>query len=313
MGVITDHESDASVGTQGTADTISKDIEGLNMQAPKKKLSGAQIRKLMKERKIAAGTWTAEKPTRKSRGKPEVGVKKQTTEGNKATSHEGKKRPRDDSKTPPQPKKWRKTGKPTGSYSEVASEFRMAVIDRRHPEVLLDQGQADLIQNFLVDEMDEAPCSSENPLQFTKTTFGGGVLWMTCANEATITWLKKAVVHLGAPWEGADLTVVKSKDLPKRPRVLVFIPGQEEDWGEKVKPRLEKQNPGLRVDSWIKLSKKTEKEGTIWAFSIDEASFGTLEGNQYRAYYKLGRLTFRVIKGPDGKEDQGTSSEPPTQ
>ena len=34
----------------------------------------------------------------------------------------------------------------------------------------------------------------------------------------------QTVSELGELWEGAELTIVDSKDLPKRPRVLVRIP-----------------------------------------------------------------------------------------
>jgi len=36
------------------------------------------------------------------------------------------------------------------------------------------------------------------------------------------------VSGLGELWEGAELTVVDSKDLPKRPRVIVRIPHTSE-------------------------------------------------------------------------------------
>ena len=312
---VSDHDSDTSVGTQGTTDTISAEVEKMDLQeGKKKKLSGAQQRKLIKERKMAAGTWTEEKPQKMDRDKQtKVGVKEQTTGSKKGVEkdREGKKRPREVTKTPT-PRAFKKP-RATGQYSEVASGLRMAVIDRRHPEVTLDQGQADLIQERIVDALDNAASSSSNPLQFARTTFSGGVLWMTCHNEATKTWVKEAVANLGNLWEGADLTAVESKDLPKRPRVLIFIPGQEEEEGV-VRPRLERQNPGLRVGGWLLLSKKKEKEGTFWAFSIDEASFSALQKNQFRAFYKLGRVNVKVLKGLDDQgTDKGDTSEPPAQ
>jgi hypothetical protein len=41
-------------------------------------------------------------------------------------------------------------------------------------------------------------------------------------------WLMQTISGLGELWEGVELTVVDSKDLPKRPRVLVRIPDTSE-------------------------------------------------------------------------------------
>lgn len=307
---VAEHDSDASMGTQKTTETITAVLDNLELQ--KKKLSGAQLRKLRKERKMAAGTWTTEKPPKKDHRhskttKENPGERKEDVK----RGQEGKKRPREDSKTPPQRnKKPRKTQ--TGTYSEALTEFKMAVIDRRHPEVTLDQEQAELIQNKLVDAMDGTPTGSDCLLQFARTTFSGGVLWMTCANENTKRWLMENVKNLGGLWEGADLTTVESKDLPKRPRVLVFIPKPVEE-EEKIRTRLGKQNAGLRVGGWLLLSRKMEDAGTILAYSIDEASFGALERNRFRAYYRLGTVSFRVLKGLDGGRTQDPAGQPATQ
>ena len=54
---------------------------------------------------------------------------------------------------------------------------------------------------------------------------------------------------LGELWEGAELTVVDSKDLPKRPRVLVRIPDTSEV--TTVLTRLRIQNPELKTTDWL--------------------------------------------------------------
>jgi hypothetical protein len=63
---------------------------------------------------------------------------------------------------------------------------------------------------------------------FLYSKFAQGVFWITCANEHSKTWLIRKISGLVELWEGAELAVVDSKDLPKRPRVLVHIPGTSE-------------------------------------------------------------------------------------
>jgi hypothetical protein len=60
-----------------------------------KRLSGAQTKKLIKERNMKEGTWTEEKPNRKNPPSLDKG---------KAGSSEGVKRPHSDSSTPSQEK-----------------------------------------------------------------------------------------------------------------------------------------------------------------------------------------------------------------
>jgi hypothetical protein len=96
----------------------------------------------------------------------------------------------------------------------------MAVIHRRHPDVKLNQTQIDLIQVKLLSAVDANPLG-ETPPQFLYSKFAQGVFWITSANEPSKVWLMQTIRGLGELCEGAELTVVDSKDLPNRPRVLV--------------------------------------------------------------------------------------------
>ena len=115
----------------------------------------------------------------------------------------------------------------TRSYKEAVVGVKMAIIHRRHPDVKLDQTQVDMIQATLLIAVDANP-QGKTPPQFLYSKFALGVLWITCANESSKAWLTQTVSGLGELWKGAELPVVDSKDLPKRPRVIVRIPGTSE-------------------------------------------------------------------------------------
>jgi hypothetical protein len=203
-----------------------------------KKLSGAQRRRFIKERKIKEGIWT-EKPDRKD---PPSQDKRM------AVSSGGVKRPQSDSSTPSQekqqPKKPRSTQVQTGTYKEAAVGIKRAIVHRLHPDIHLDQAQTDMNQERLLNSVHANPLEDAPP-QFLYSKFAQGVFWITCANEHTKTWLTRTVSGLGELWEGTELTVVDSKDLPKRPRVLVRIPDICE--ANAVLTRLRKQNPELHT------------------------------------------------------------------
>jgi hypothetical protein len=120
------------------------------------------------------------------------------------------------------------------------------------------------------------------------------VFWNTCANEPSKIWLTRRVSGLGELWEGAELTVVDSKDLPKRPTVLVRIPSTSDF--NAILTRIKKQNPELHTSNWPVMSRKIiEKEQTL-AFSIDPDSFEALAKSHINAFWGLGRIIFRPLK-----------------
>ena len=157
----------------------------------------------------------------------------------------------------------------TGIYKEAVTGIKMVIIHRHHPDIKLDQTQTDIIQTKLLTAV-EVNHSDEIPPQFLYSKFAQGVFWITCANESTRDWLMQTISGLGELWEGAELTVVDSKDLQKRPRVLVRIPDITDV--NTILTRLRKQNPELNMSDWSIMSRKvTEKEQTL-AFSIDSDS-----------------------------------------
>jgi len=100
---------------------------------------------------------------------------------------------------------------------------------------------------------------------------------------------------------------VYSKDLPKRTRVIVRIPGISEV--TTVMTRLRIQNPELNTTDWSVMScKVTEKEQTL-ALSIDPNSFKALTRSHFKAFWGLGRVIFRTLKDENRKpEDESTAS-----
>jgi hypothetical protein len=119
-----------------------------------------------------------------------------------------------------------------------------------------------------------------------------------------------AISELGELCEGAELTVVDFRDLPKRPRVLVHIPDTSEV--TTVVTRLRNQNPELNTADWLILSRKvTEKEQNL-TFSIDPNSFKALAKSNFTAFWGLGRIIFptlkEVNKRPEAEGVAGKSS-----
>jgi hypothetical protein len=253
-----------------------------------RRLSGAQRKRLIKERKMKDGTWTVEKPPGKTPSSKAKGM---------VASSGGVKRPHSDLSTQPlgkqQPKKPRNTQVQTETYKDALVGIKMAIIHGNQPEVNLDQTQIDIIQEKLLTAVDANP-SGETPPQFLYSKFAQGIFWITCANESSKVWLIQTISGLVELWEGVGVTVVDSKDLPKRPKVIVRIPDTSEV--NTVMSRLKKQNPELNTsDSSVMSPKVAEKEQTL-AFSIDPDSLKALARSNYKAFWGLGRINFWTLK-----------------
>jgi hypothetical protein len=283
---------------------LAKGISTIGLET--KKLSGAQQRKLSRERKMREGTWTERKPPRRIPLSSDRSVVESTG---------GVKRPHSDLSTPTietqQPKKPRNTSVQTGVPKEAVPGIKMVITHRRHPVVKLDQTQGDIIQAKLMAAVDTHPLE-ETPLQFHHSKFAQGVFWITCANVFSQTWLLRTVSELGEFWKGAELTVTVSKDLPKRPRVLVRIPDASEVGV--VFSQVTAQNPGLDTTDWTVMSRKIDMRGQTLALSIDPDSFGTLTHLKFKAFWGLINVFFRTLKDDmQHLKDESSASKPPSQ
>jgi hypothetical protein len=208
-------------------------------------------------------------------------------------------------------KKPRSTQVQTRTYKDAVVGIKMAIIRRCYPDVKLDETQADMIQDKLLIAV-HANLQGETPPQFLYSKYALGILWITCANESSKAWLMRSVGGLGGLWEGAELTVVDSKDLPKRPRVIMRIPGTIET--TTVLTCLQIQNPELNTTDWSVMSRKVTGREQMLALSIDSNSFKALTKSNFKAFWGLGRITFRTLKEEKRKpENDSTASKSSSQ
>jgi hypothetical protein len=183
----------------------------------------------------------------------------------------------------------------TGTFKEAVLVIKMAIIHKRHPDVILEQTQVDVIQRRLLNAVDRTP-SGETPPQFMYSRFAQGLLWITCANELTKVWLVRPINEFGELWEGAELTVVDSRlqRPPKETQVLVRIPDTSEI--TTVMTRLRIQNPELNTADWSVMSRKVTERQQMLTLSIDPDSLKTLARVNFKAFWGLGRIIFRTLK-----------------
>jgi hypothetical protein len=120
----------------------------------------------------------------------------------------------------------------------------------------------------------------------------------------------RTVERLGELREGMEFKVVDFRDLSKRPRVLVCIPGNMEV--TKVLSCLRIQNPALNTADWAVMSHKVVGREQTLALSIDSGSFKALAGVNFKAFWGMGRVILRTLKDDKKNPSDESSADKPS-
>lgn len=282
--------SGSSAERAAEVQNIRETASGINrMHIDKPKYTCAQRRKYNKARKIAAGTWTEEKPSAHKR-KPlltekEVGAAPGTT-----------KRSRSDGSTPPakNPAKRHRTEKDTVSFSEKLTSIRVAVILESYPDQVFAETDLMEFQNKLLDEMRPLP-SGTGP-QFRGCKVEGGAILLTCAEKHTQSWLQDCVAKMNL-WKGEKLVMGLAKEILQTTKIITKLPPLfNNNKEEEVFKRLEMQNPMLSTSDWRILNTKMESSGKTIVVSVNKSGLSRLKESSMKLFLGFGQITLSVLE-----------------
>lgn len=291
---------------------VASDVNRLHLN--KKKLSGAQKRKVKIQMAIAAGEPVKPRKKRSNRTsetkEPEgkLGPKRGRSEGSTpgSTSGQPQKKPKSGGSPIGRPSTSEKTG---GSYSEALTALKMAITGKNYPEDKLTEEQSVRIQRAILGEIFKFTGGS-GP-QFKNSYFEKGVLFITCVNERARSWLMEVTPKLEL-WEGAVLKVGTAKDILKTTKVAVWVPTKllEVKEPKQVLQLLKSQNSGLKTEDWRIINNQEDQKGTTLVMTIDETSMKVLNSMGLKLYLGLTQLSFKVL----GRQPQhaGNSDKPAT-
>lgn len=295
--------SDISSITQGQNEAEGgKDPSAMEHQQPK--LSGAAKRKLNKQR----------------RQQQTDEAKPGTSTGGTSTYKGGQKRNRSDGSTPtekarPTKKSSRDPKGPVKSFKDALSDFHLAIVPGEFPEITINDEQAGLIKNHLLAKIDEMQEGGTAP-RFSEVRLREGALMISCPDRDTWTWLEQTV-RASSLWEGAKLSVIDAKEVPKPVRTMVWIPGPATK-PDTVLHRLAIQNPGLITKNWRVVNEKQDPKGQQLIILMEEKSWKRIQEKLHgKPYLNFSRVQFKVLgvrkEGTkDNKEGQMEVDQPPT-
>lgn len=178
------------------------------------------------------------------------------------------------------------------SKPATVADIRAVIMSEGYPNKVLSNEQAEQVRAALIASIDDVKEGTPAP-RFTEVKYWGGLLHVSCADEATRVWLEFIVAKC-SPWEGAKLVVTNGKDVPKPVRALTWIPGPPEE-PEKVLKRLETQNPGLCTEAWKVVDIKVDPKGQRFIVIMEENSWNKIQELQGRLYLNLTRILFKPL------------------
>ncbi|KAK5648130.1 hypothetical protein RI129_003022 [Pyrocoelia pectoralis] len=304
----------------------------LNKTKKSKRISGAEQKRRKKARLAQmgqTGPTPSSKPTT-SRGTAPTRRQAPRANSDQAGQRvgEGKKRQRSDDSTPtqpptkkgptqPEPKAGSSKAEPPRNLSykqAVERQLRVAIIDSNNPLGKLTANQAGMVQSHLAKVLDQhlfALTGATLAPTFRGWRYSGEILRISCDNNHSLEWLKKAVGNLPPLWEAAHLMVVQEDCLPRLCRAAIWVPGEPEDLVV-VRQRLETQNSWARVGSWcvFHTAVKDQPQGRLVVFGIEEMDQTNLIARGGRLGYGFSTLKVKV-SNPTKPEVASTSVQPP--
>ena len=269
------------------------DSEAPDNRPHRKRLSGAEIKRRRRARLAANASQTSSQGQVTSITPCTSSKKRVRSDGSGPSPHQASKRSMSD--RPPQEL----------SYREAAMRhLKVVIIDRATPLGKINKAQSDHIMSLLTAELDrylsQASASTSIPPTFRGWFYSGEFLRLTCSDDQTLGWLRKAVANIRAPWPGARLDVAAAEELPKLVKAAMFIPGVPDETSAVIR-RLAAQNQWAKVHEWCVFhdSVKEQPQGRLLVFGITESMGALICEKGGRLSYLFSSLRINVRKAVD--------------
>ncbi len=285
-------ESLSILSVEDTA-PLSGSKETEKSERPRNRLSGAQRRKLKREKRNDRASanskgGAAREPSNRKKAESEDRASADSKRG--AARERKRSRATYDTPDSGRSKRNRKDNPEHPSYAAAASSALMASIGIcSDPKRWMSDEEVDHLKlqlKMLVD-------GSKEPVpQFQRCRLRMGALEVTCANDTTLEWLNTRVPDI-PKLNGVGFRIRENNEPLKLVRFRVYVPTDMDklDSTPTILGRLAKQNPGLHTDRWTVNFRDDRDSHSLIGVSVDIASAEKLEQLQLKPYLGLGRVT----------------------
>ncbi|XP_049769342.1 uncharacterized protein LOC126108139 [Schistocerca cancellata] len=286
-------ESDASMRME--TEVAETDVS--QEQLKKKRMSGAQKRKMRIMEALLVGGRVLSKAERKKRKLVEETQKSETSNKvakNNKTVTDSKgvdKKLESNTDEVKQKRKLKEANLDNTTTKSESDTMSMAVVPEGFPDIKMTEEQAEMLGTALVERIN--PSDKGEPIQFSAMQYENGGLAFTCANRTTKAWLCSTVPKID-PWPGAKLEVAQAETTLKGTTfVLWVIKGMNKRSNQQILDFLQKQNADISTTEWKIIKRVTETDKrirlTIW---VDDKSSEDLKARNFKVFLGITRARF---------------------
>ncbi|KAL1447091.1 hypothetical protein WDU94_000568, partial [Cyamophila willieti] len=201
------------------------------------------------------------------------------------------------------------------TYSQAMTQLKMAIVLESYPEEKLSDVMLKSIKTSVTKEIFKA-----NPGELPRfTNYHGekGILYITCADEASRDWLLAKVRGDLKDCVGAPLRIGPSKEIVKSTKMTTWVSAELiELLGEKdhkgIITLIGLQNPTLPTEDMTVITSHSDTSGTTLVLFVGELGLKELRRMGFKAHLGLTQLTFKLIGKKDTPHTEGPSSQPTT-
>jgi len=165
------------------------------------------------------------------------------------------------------------------------------VLVEGHPYTVLKKAQLDYVCEQLMERLEKSIGSGTTIPQFQESGLRHGRFHLSCTNIQTYQWLQEAVADICLIRGGRNSSTTSAVSHLCRNTQNVFVSGPPTEV-----PRLNKLLQGQKC--WPLRYQQSTDEGKLIVWSIDKDSADALKAIDNRPHFGLGRVTFRVARGP---------------
>ncbi|XP_049797387.1 uncharacterized protein LOC126213581 [Schistocerca nitens] len=266
-------------------------------QLKKKRMSGAQKRKMRIMEALLVGgrvlskaerkKWKLVEETKKYETSNKVAKNKKTVPDSKGVD----KKLESNTDEVKQKRKLKEANLDDTTTTSESDTMSMAVVPKGFPDIKMTEEQAEMLGTALVERIN--PSDKGEPIQFSAMQYENGGLAFTCANRTTKAWLCSTVPKI-APWPGAKLEVAQAETTLKGTKfVLWVIKGMNKRSNQQILDFVQKQNVDISTTEWKIIKRVTETDKrirlTLW---VDDKSSEDLKARNFKVFLGITRARF---------------------
>ena len=179
------------------------------------------------------------------------------------------------------------------TYRDIMEATNLAVTAADHLVSPLTPEQLKVVRDAILDHIAEQEASATRP-KFRSCLFRRGYLQLACADQDTVRWLETTAPLL-KPWEGAQLRVVHTKDLPKALKFIGYFQDSADTTNDKIIRLLQNQNDGFSTHTWRVCHRNITGKTVELMLEIDQESANLISAQSFLLNYKFGKARMRQV------------------